>query len=318
MRIPKSFTNIWTLLFIAVVAAESLSVFSPVQAQSLAVPVNLNWIDGSSSCYGTANGETQDYYGAIAGDSVTFNVTNSSAYNLDVTITESTQTAFSTTLKPGGTASPTVTVNAETVLLADGSACSSGHGGPGAFDVEAATGSVTCTIQNNQVWTVASNYSGIFGTATLYRDSTYVQQFAGIKGSILNESTQFSAMSTPATYSLYYGSSSSARLLGQTTCPAKTSTTATAPSTTPKSTTTSTSTTNNTTATPSTTTSQPAATAKATTVKPAEKSQISTKNANAKKSSGWQWLLLVLIIPLAVSGWRFYPQLRKLVKDHKH
>ena len=163
---------------LALIGMSSLAFVNHVHAQSLTIPASIDWYDTTQSCTGTINGQSSYFYPAVAGDTATFNITNhSSQYILTVDITESGQSTYTKTLAPGGTASATFPVNSEITLAANGNACQSGHGGPAILQVEATTGTLSCSIQDNQVWTVAVNYSNIFQSASLYRGDTYVQRF---------------------------------------------------------------------------------------------------------------------------------------------
>ena len=312
MRKTKTFAKLLAPFLLAAFVAIPLMHFKQAQAQSLTANVNFVWVDGTSSCYATANGQTQAYFAAVKGDSVTIHVANtSSTASLDIHIDISGHTNYSTTLVPSGSVNKIYTANSLIEVFADGSAgspCTSGRGGPGYFAVEPAAGSVSCKITDNQVWNVSVNYSNVFGNASLYRGSTFVAPFNGIKNGQLVESEQFSAMATAATYNLYYGSNNSARLLGHATCPAKSATSSgTSGSTSKPGTTTSKPTTKTT---PATATGQSALSqADATSTTPPSSAR---QTPSKKKSSTWQWLAIpVVVIPLAFGAWKFYPKLRK-------
>jgi len=138
--------------------------FGHAHAESLTTPANILWSD-NGTCVGTINGQESSYYGAVAGDNITFSITNSSSQlNVTVTITESGQNTYTNTLLPGDTANPTFPVNSEVTLGVDGANCQSQHGGPAYLFVEAASGSMSCSIANNQVWTVSMDYTGVLNT----------------------------------------------------------------------------------------------------------------------------------------------------------
>lgn len=311
MRTKQTITKLLALAYVAVVIISHLALFSHAQAQNVSTDVNLDWVDGASSCYGTANGQTVAYYGAVSGDSITLHLNNVSATEvITVDVSETGQTTYSHAILPGTSVSPVFPVNSEISVLANGVTCTSGHGGPGAFYVEAAAGSMTCSIANNQVWTVSINYSGIINTASLYRDGTFVDSFTNFKNNSLNVPVQFAAMSTAATYYLYYGSNNSSRLLNQATCPAK-STAAPSSSTTPKPSTTATPTTPTTPASDTTTSAKPQTNTTVT------KPQSASMNVNNKKTSHkiplWLWpLVAVVVASLGFGLWKFYPKIRQL------
>lgn len=298
------------LLILVLIGISAAVPISRAGAQSLSVDVNLDWIDGTT-CYGTANGQPQAYYGAIVGDTVTLHIKNvSSSYNINVSVTESGQSTYATTLTPGSSASPTFPVNSEIAVEGDGSVCSSGHGGPGYFAVEAAKGSVSCSLQSNQVWQVNLNFANIINSTSLYRGGTRVDSFATPKGSALDFPVSFAAQTSAATYYLYYGSSSSSRLLGQATCRAKTASTtapASASASKPSS------------SQPSTPTS-PAQKPTSTTANPAAATELSStsninsdvnspqKNIAKTDSSKSPWFYSFAILPLGAMGfavWKF-------------
>lgn len=107
MRKYKNIKPLQILLLALFVIASSIFVTPHAHAQNLSTNVNLDWIDGSSSCYGTANGQAQAYYGAVSGDNITLHVTNvSSTYRISVDISESGQSTYSTSLSPGSSVSP--------------------------------------------------------------------------------------------------------------------------------------------------------------------------------------------------------------------
>src|SRR5205085_6428384 len=117
---------------------------------------------------------------------------------------------------PLGSVSTSFPVSSDITLFVDSpnppnaNPCQAMKGGPGDMYVLAAHGNMSCSIQNNQVWTVSVNYYSISNTVTLYRGSTYVDQFTNNKNSQLSVPVQFSAQSAAATYYLYNGSDSSA------------------------------------------------------------------------------------------------------------
>jgi hypothetical protein len=312
----KTFAKLLAPVLLSAAVIALLAFLGRVHAQSLGVNVNVDWNNGATSCDGTVNGQSQDYYAAISGDSASIHVTNtSSTVTMDISISESGQSTYSTTLAPGGSTTHVMPANSLIELFADGhsgSPCTSGHGGPGYFAVEAASGSVKCSISNNQVWSVSVNYSGIFGNASLYRGGTFVAPFNGIKNDQLGVTEQFSAMTTAATYNLYYGSNNSARLLGSANCPAKTvaTTKSSGTTSTPKAKTTTPTTTTTTTPTPTTTNndSNSTATDKATT-DPA-KLDIAAKKSQTVPTWAYPASILAVGI-LGFAVWKFYPKFIK-------
>ncbi len=289
-----------------------------VNAQNTTINVSFDWVDGASSCSGTANGQTQAYYSGVAGDSATLHVTNaSSTYSMTIDITESGQSAYSTTLSPGSSVSPVFPINSEITIQGNGTVCTSGHGGPGSFYVEAASGNMSCSIQNNQTWTVSFNYSNILGYATAYKDGTYVYQFNKSSVGAINTPLQFAAQSTPATYYLYYSSNNSGRLIGQASCPAKVTTSSPTSSTKPTSTTSNSPTNAAPSATPSTSQTSNTGTDPTSSNKTGVSHLTNNKPGSKKTTRLSPWTSLI-ILPVGVAFvvfWKFFPQLKtKLVK----
>ncbi|MGZ6005234.1 MAG: hypothetical protein ACXWLH_03710 [Candidatus Saccharimonadales bacterium] len=311
----KIITKLLAVIAIAIVGLAGARLLGNSHAASLTVNVNMNWVDGSSSCYGTANGQTQAYYGAIKGDSVNVHITNVSTYSINLSV-YGTGLAEGYTIPAGGTLDKTWTANMDITLENNGGPCTSGHGGPGVFYIYAATGSISCSLSSNQVWTIRLGYNSLAGNTSLYRGGIYVEKF-NVSGSSLYSTVQFAATTSATTYKLYYGSTNSSRLLGQTTCPAKTATAATS---TPK-TTTSSKTTKSAPANPSN--SSPAATtsnSQNTTSDNQTNGLEQTNNAvtvnAAKKKTNWNLIAIPIIgIPVIVIGViKFYPKLPKFGK----
>jgi len=224
MRKPKIFTKPATILFCAVIGICLLALTGHAHAQNFSVPVSVNWTDGVNACDGSVNGQSQDYYYAVAGDSVTFNITNASQYPMDINISETGQTAYNVTLQPGGTASPSFPVNAQIDLMADGTPgdpCQSGHGGPGHYFVEAASGTVTCSLSNNQAWTLQLNFSGITNSLSVNKNGVFVENL-NPPGSYFNGPIGFNADAAAATFTINETANGSSRQIGQVGCPAKT------------------------------------------------------------------------------------------------
>jgi hypothetical protein len=101
-------------------------------------------------------------------------------------------------------------------------------------------GTLTCTTSNNQVWNINGTYSkfDMAPEVDMYRGSTFVQHFFPTNGYV-QISLQVAAQTANQVYSLYDGTSTSAPLLIQTSCTAKTVAAASAPKTTTTTTTTS-------------------------------------------------------------------------------
>src|SRR5579863_3469092 len=107
MLTRRPFTNRRALPFLAITLVCLTLPLAHVHAQDLSTPANIVWTD-NGSCVGTVNGQVQSHYAAVANDSITINITNSSSQlSVSVQITESGQSTYTATLLPGGTANPT-------------------------------------------------------------------------------------------------------------------------------------------------------------------------------------------------------------------
>lgn len=307
MRFLKKYKFLLIFLLVGVTGA---ILYIGAHAQSLSVDINLDWVDGSS-CYGTINGHASDnpiYYPAVKGDTLSLHLVNaSSTYTITTNVEQSGQTTATVTLPPNNSTTVPVPVNSEITVFDDGNVCASGHGGSGVYFIEVASGDMSCTILNNQVWQINFNFTGIANDTSLYRGTTFVDAFNIPKAGQQDFPVAFSAQSSAATYYLYYGSNSSSRLLGQATCPAKSTAAASASSGTSKTTAPKTSTPSTATPAPATGTTPPPNTPTKTQT-PASGTNITTHSVKTRKSlqsNPWLYVGLLLLVVFGIGAWKF-------------
>lgn len=188
------------------------------------VSLTLNWDNNCSDAPTISSTPSNLYY--LSGDSVNLNITNQSSQVLDVTINQSggPLSANGGNENVSRTLSDTLTIRIDP----DSSQTSCGYkDNPGYTYIYGAStvSALSCSISNNQVWSISANYNTVAPTDNLYRGNTYVGTYNTTKGGVgsgdFDTTLQFSAQTSPQTYYLYDGTSSSDTLLGQTTCPAE-------------------------------------------------------------------------------------------------
>jgi hypothetical protein len=216
-------------IFIGLSAALLLPVFwssSLVHAASYNFTASETW--DASSCTGTVNGapqtnsESQAWEYVNNGDQINLTVTNSSSQTLGVSVSGPGQSTPREYISPSTSANYDVTVSNDIEVEVISTTCS-GDGNVTNFWIEGASGSLSCSLSDNNVWNVSGQYNGV-ENPTLYRGSSYVATIQNDKGGPgvggADVDLQFSGETSSATYYLYDGTDSTDPLIGQAACPA--------------------------------------------------------------------------------------------------
>lgn len=285
-------------------------------AQTKDYTVGESW--SGMSCTGSVSTDSDSgqsiYDGLDTGDTVDLGVANDSTTQyVKVTISGPSIATTTITIAPGSESTDntfTVPQYLDVDAVSTASSCASQSSNYSYLTFLAGSGSLTCSISDNQVWNIGGDFNDVVYQTTLYRGGTYVDEFDA-KDNQMSADSQFSAQSTAQTYYLYNGSSSADALIGQVACPAKsTSTVSSTPSTTTTSTPTTTSATSGTTqATNPTTKSTNAHTSLPSMTVNTSSSTLNARNTSFKSKPTF-WVVLIIgglvALLLLVSAYRVF------------
>ncbi len=196
-----------------------------VYADTYSFTANETW-GGTCSDQIYINGQASENVYYNNGSTIALNVENSSPQTLAIGIKGNSPQYVSS----GHSALLNINLSGQMAVAIWPQACG-GYNSSNLY-IYGATGSASCSTAG-RIWNVGANFDSVAPVISIYKGNVYVARMFSSGGTSgagnVDNSVEFAAESSPATYYVYDGSSSSAAPIGQATCTAVAVATSTTP-----------------------------------------------------------------------------------------